>query len=189
MLDMSIYPDRKNDPRKEVILSRSPYLRTMLDSEAKHKNPEQWYEKMKIHRNKLEEDMNNRLGNNWNRLTVMPLFLYGKVAGIFNPLLSREMQFAAATSIIMAGFEVANQDDVTGVLFDLVKKFREEDLFNPICLTDLQESQKAVDYIYALAETGAYMATTKSEDDKRTDPLGSESPFNKFISGLDLENL
>src|SRR3989344_3707635 len=88
MLDMSIYPDRKNDPRKEVILSRSPYLRTMLDSEAKHKNPEQWYEKMKIHRNKLEEDMNNRLGNNWNRLTVMPLFLYGKVAGIFNPLLS-----------------------------------------------------------------------------------------------------
>jgi hypothetical protein len=186
---MSLFPDREADQRKEEVLQRAPFLETLLNSNYEKLNPEAWATDLITKGNLLIEDMTARLGNDWYRLTIMPLLISGEVQEVLHPRMPRALKFAVVKGIVMAGFEVGDQEDVDSLLVDVVKKLGEDQVLHPQCLDGGAGSFKAVDYISTLLETGAYLRQVPQLDNSGNQPKQPVNPFDDFINGLDFKGL
>lgn len=183
---MSLFPDRGADQRKEEVLQRAPFLQTFLDSTYQKLNPKDWANNLKSKGDLVIEDMTALLGNNWYRLTIMPLLIGAEAQGILHPEMPGDLKFSVVRGIVLAGFEVGDQKDVDLVLIDVVKKLGEDQAFHPQCLDGGTGFLKAVDYISTLLKTGAYLSQAPKIDNSGNQPI---NPFKDFINGLDFKGL
>jgi hypothetical protein len=186
---MSLFPDRGADQRKEEVLQRAPFLKTYLNSTYQKLNYESWARDLKNEGDPLLEEMSSRLGNNWYRLTIMPLLISAETSDIFHPEMPKDLKFSIIRGMVMAGFEIGNLKDVDIVLIDVVKDLGEDGNFHPQCLAGEAGATKAVDFVSTLLKTGAYLREVPPIDNSGIRPNQPINPFDNFINGLDFKGL
>ena len=183
---MSLFPDKGSEQRKQEILQRSPFLRTFLNVTYQALNPIQWAADLETHGKKISEDISERLGSNWRVLTIPPLFLHADIFKVFNPM-SDEKRVVIIQSMVIAGYEIDNQDDIALMSADVVNNLNGKEYFNPDSLIK-PALLSAVGFTSLLLRTGGHLRHTFPEQSTNTEDKPKD-PFVDFIKGLDFTGI
>ena len=186
---MSLFPDRSSDPNKETVLSKTPYLRTFLDSKAKQIDPSKWEADLKAYGKPIGEAFETKLGPRVAFFEVAQTVMTDHLGVFKNGLTIRE-RFNFVDSMLKFGYELQNIKDGVVLFTDILQRFVDEDIFNH----DLRKTSQGTDVIFntckGLLSTGMFLRNVKDDDSGDGNDSPSDLPpdnnLEKLLEGIDL---
>ena len=185
---------RKYTPEQQEVLSRSPYLRTFLETD------EIWMSKVLKPLEPLgvalDQDIRSKLGYRWIPMMLTPLVVMAEEQDMLDKETIREEKFEfvdVVSSLFYIGYELGNQEAIDDFIAPIVEQLIYRSLIHRSKLSK-DPLEQVTDYVYGIVRAGHYAKFLGNRIQNFTQP--SEPPANQntasdldimrdFIQGLD----
>ncbi len=96
---MTLYPDSGLDPRKEILLAKSPFTKALLDPKAV-RDPTMWVADLEPHSEQIDNDMERLLGKDWKLIGMVLLAVMASSSRVFSPELPSGSFYNVVNSVV-----------------------------------------------------------------------------------------
>jgi hypothetical protein len=174
----------KPSQERNSLLVNSPFARHILDTNLRLRNQSDWIDKVVSVKKELEKSLIEVLGESWEKITVIPLYISMDAGIMFNPKIKDELKYSSTKTMFMVGYDIGNYN-FNPIFNDLIRYFGDGDIFNPKMLNN-KGSRKIVNFCLGALKDGAYFRSLFNPTENNNHGNGTKNVFQEYIDNLDI---
>jgi hypothetical protein len=172
----------KPEQERNALLVNSPFTRHLLDTKLRMENQSNWIDKVVSLKKELEKSLVEKLGESWEKITIVPLYISMDAEIIFNPKIKAEAKYASTRTMFMVGYDIGNYN-FNPVFDDFIGYLANSGTFNPKMLNK-KGSRKITNFCLGILKGGAYFRSLFDPIRNNNHNCEANDVFKNYIDNL-----